>query len=582
MAERNESQGADEQYQPRSRRERRERETWTTRRGARAAREGNGSRVLGRHARPEATDNSTTAGQDGDTAYGRHSRRKQSILGRHAAAQSAAADPLASTEFPNANSRTGAAPRYTGSRVQPDRQSNVRPKPSPDPLPPTQPDPEPEPSPSSGWTDNEHTVDTTDWLDEETEQRDREIRQELAPVEAPPVEVASSKWLNSLKEEQAKDDSAPQTGIIDTMPLKLKGDIKNSYLGYSSLNNSATGNNNAANAQAAGGASGAGANTAQDEAEQRDSAPVDDPDATVVMKPIKRAPAVRKPVSRDTRSISLTQRVKKEDTAQMNAVPGDDIDPKYLAPPAQEEYEEPEEKGKKSKKKFDLSFREAREQGRVGQWAWSLVREVLVVAIIGLILAFVIKTFVVRGFYIPSGSMENTLQVDDRVFINAAGSYFSDPDRGDVVVFKDSQGWIPNKKQSNFFVDTLTFIGVLPDSSSNYLVKRVIGKPGDRVESDGQGKIRVNGTEITEPYLHPGSNPSDVPFSVEVPEGSYFVMGDHRDNSADSRYHIGDGRAFIKRGDIQGTVFIVALPLNHFGTVDNHSNVFSSVPSSGK
>ena len=227
----------------------------------------------------------------------------------------------------------------------------------------------------------------------------------------------------------------------------------------------------------------------------------------------------------------------------------------------------------------ELTYSQAQEEGRLGEWFWVQAREGGTVILYALVIAFLVKTFLLRGFYIPSGSMEQTLQVNDRVFINVAGSYFSEPKRGDVIVFKDSQGWIPStQKTSSPLKDALSFAGILPDTSSNFLVKRVIGTPGDVVESDGNGKVKVNGVEITEPYLYPGNPPSEVPFKVTVPAGKYFVMGDHRSNSADSRYHISDGTAFISKDDVQGNVFVVAWPLNHFGLLQDESSVFSSVP----
>lgn len=227
----------------------------------------------------------------------------------------------------------------------------------------------------------------------------------------------------------------------------------------------------------------------------------------------------------------------------------------------------------------ELTYSQAQEEGRLGEWFWVQAREGGTVILYALVIAFLVKTFLLRGFYIPSGSMEQTLQVNDRVFINVAGSYFSEPKRGDVIVFKDSQGWIPStQKTSSPLKDALSFAGILPDTSSNFLVKRVIGTPGDVVESDGTGKIKVNGVEITEPYLYPGNPPSEVPFKVTVPAGKYFVMGDHRSNSADSRYHISDGTAFISKDDVQGNVFVVAWPLNHFGLLQDQSSVFSSIP----
>lgn len=240
----------------------------------------------------------------------------------------------------------------------------------------------------------------------------------------------------------------------------------------------------------------------------------------------------------------------------------------------------PKERRKaKRAEQAELTYSQAQEEGRLGEWFWVQAREGGTVILYALVIAFLVKTFLLRGFYIPSGSMEQTLQVNDRVFINVAGSYFSEPKRGDVIVFKDSQGWIPStQKTSSPLKDALSFAGILPDTSSNFLVKRVIGTPGDVVESDGNGKIKVNGVEITEPYLYPGNNPSEVPFKVTVPAGKYFVMGDHRSNSADSRYHISDGTAFISKDDVQGNVFVVAWPLNHFGLLTDESSVFSSVP----
>ncbi|MBS6980461.1 MAG: signal peptidase I, partial [Rothia mucilaginosa] len=178
----------------------------------------------------------------------------------------------------------------------------------------------------------------------------------------------------------------------------------------------------------------------------------------------------------------------------------------------------PKERRKaKRAEQAELTYSQAQEEGRLGEWLWVQAREGGTVILYALVIAFLVKTFLLRGFYIPSGSMEQTLQVNDRVFINVAGSYFSEPKRGDVIVFKDSQGWIPStQKTSSPLKDALSFAGILPDTSSNFLVKRVIGTPGDVVESDGNGKIKVNGVEITEPYLYPGNPPSEMPFKVTV------------------------------------------------------------------
>lgn len=215
----------------------------------------------------------------------------------------------------------------------------------------------------------------------------------------------------------------------------------------------------------------------------------------------------------------------------------------------------------------------------------SQVKEFLLVLLYAVLIALVLKTFVLRGFYIPSGSMENTLQINDRVFVNVAGSMFGTAERGDVIVFKDSHNWVNQNEQqpANPVRTALSFVGILPDTSSNYLVKRVIGVGGDHVVCcSADGKITVNGEEITEPYLYPGANPSDIPFDVIVPENSYFVLGDHRNNSADSRYHIEDGTEFISDGDVEGEVFVVAWPLSNFTFMQGAEEVFANVPENSK
>lgn len=209
----------------------------------------------------------------------------------------------------------------------------------------------------------------------------------------------------------------------------------------------------------------------------------------------------------------------------------------------------------------------------------STLKEYGMIVLYAVLIAFLLKTFIIRGFYIPSSSMENTLQVNDRVFVNVAGSFFSEAERGDVVVFRDSQGWVPASTSSNPVRDVLSFVGVMPDSSSNYLVKRVIGVGGDHVVGTDDGRILVNGVELKETYLKSGVSPTDLPFDVIVPQNSYFVMGDNRSNSADSRYHIENGREFVAEADVVGEVFVIAWPLNHFTWISGESQVFEDVKS---
>ncbi len=130
----------------------------------------------------------------------------------------------------------------------------------------------------------------------------------------------------------------------------------------------------------------------------------------------------------------------------------------------------PKERRKaKRAEQAELTYSQAQEEGRLGEWLWVQAREGGTVILYALVIAFLVKTFLLRGFYIPSGSMEQTLQVNDRVFVNVAGSYFSEPKRGDVIVFKDSQGWIPSTQKTSSPLRTpcpsRVFCRILPRTS---------------------------------------------------------------------------------------------------------------------
>lgn len=176
----------------------------------------------------------------------------------------------------------------------------------------------------------------------------------------------------------------------------------------------------------------------------------------------------------------------------------------------------------------------------------SAVREIPLLVGVAVLIALVLKTFLVQAFVIPSGSMEQTIRIGDRVLVDKFTPWFgSKPQRGDVVVFHDPGGWLADeqtaKKHDPVVVkqvkEGLTFIGLLPSDNEKDLIKRVIGVGGDHVKCcDAQGRVTVNGVPLTEAdYLYPGNNPSSTPFDITVPKGRLWVMGDHRDNSADSR-----------------------------------------------
>lgn len=217
---------------------------------------------------------------------------------------------------------------------------------------------------------------------------------------------------------------------------------------------------------------------------------------------------------------------------------------------------------------------------------WRSVREFLIIIAIAVVASFVIKTFFFRAFYIPSGSMENTLQIKDRVFVNLMRPGIWDIDRGDIIVFTDTDDWLKDtafdtsNEEPNALQRGLIFLGLQPDPAEQHLIKRIIGLPGDRVECcDDGGMLKVNGTPIDEPYVHPGVAPSDFEFDVTVPQDSLWVMGDNRNRSADSRYHMdGAQQGFVPVDSVTGRAELRVWPLNAFGQVNNNRDVFKNVP----
>lgn len=201
----------------------------------------------------------------------------------------------------------------------------------------------------------------------------------------------------------------------------------------------------------------------------------------------------------------------------------------------------------------------------------SLLKELPILVVVALVVSLVIKTFLVQFFFIPSGSMENTLQIKDRVAVNKIPFISKNISRGDVVVFRDPNNWLPEivDVESNKYVAALktglVSVGVLPNPAKQYLVKRVIGVAGDHIVCCTKNeKLSVNGIEITEPYIYAGNKPSEMKFDVTVPEGKIWVMGDHRGASADSRYHQEDiNNGFVPLSRVTGRVVAVIWPFNH-------------------
>lgn len=196
-----------------------------------------------------------------------------------------------------------------------------------------------------------------------------------------------------------------------------------------------------------------------------------------------------------------------------------------------------------------------------------------------LVMAVIVKAFLVQAFYIPSGSMEPTLVEDDRLLVQKVSYWSDDADRGDIVVFDDPGSWLgpaQSRHPTNAVQSTLEVFGLFP--TGGHLIKRVVGVGGDRVVCcNDAGQVTVNGEALDEPYLLDEDLNRDQPFDIEVPADHLWVLGDNRGNSADSRAHLGDpGGGFIPEDNVVGKAWLRVWPLNRSGFI-NYSSTFDAL-----
>jgi signal peptidase I len=234
------------------------------------------------------------------------------------------------------------------------------------------------------------------------------------------------------------------------------------------------------------------------------------------------------------------------------------------------------------------------ERNRPGRGGWhrqragaekksSLLRELPVLLVVAFVLALAVKTFLVQAFFIPSGSMEQTLHgctgcTGDRVLVNKVPYWFGEPEPGDIVVFKGPDTWSPEisvEEPGNWVSGALLTVGravgVAPPSEDDF-VKRVVATAGQTVECcDTQGRVMVDGKPLDEPYIFEDKPAEQRGFgAVTVPEGRLWVMGDHRAASADSREHVSDqysGTVGVE--DVIGKAALIVWPVDRFALLDD-------------
>jgi len=201
----------------------------------------------------------------------------------------------------------------------------------------------------------------------------------------------------------------------------------------------------------------------------------------------------------------------------------------------------------------------------------------MLIVVAAIVLMLLIKAFVVQVYKIPSSSMEDTLLTGDRVLVNKLVYHFRGIDRGDIVVFSGEGSWgsttgapdpaPPRNPVLRVVDDVLADVGVY--STQTYYIKRVIGLPGDHVMCCENDKITVNGVPLDETsYLFPGASPSEEQFSIVVPPGRLWVMGDNRAISDDSRGHMFSGfpdKGTIPENEVAGRAFLIIWPPSQFG-----------------
>jgi signal peptidase I len=200
-------------------------------------------------------------------------------------------------------------------------------------------------------------------------------------------------------------------------------------------------------------------------------------------------------------------------------------------------------------------------EGSVFVQVARFVREIVIIVVVALVASALLRAFVVQAFFVPTGSMLPAIHLHDRILVSRIGGIH----RGEVVVFEDPGGWIPPSEQApppDTLHKVLEWVGVLPSTGHEHLVKRIVGLPGDHVVCCSRGELEINGKRVDESsFLYQGHHRADnVDFNVIVPAGHIFVLGDHRYVSGDSSRHLVGQSAFVPESLVTGRALAVVWP----------------------
>jgi len=235
-----------------------------------------------------------------------------------------------------------------------------------------------------------------------------------------------------------------------------------------------------------------------------------------------------------------------------------------------------------SARDLDLSADEHGRGRRSRRQRMPLWLDTLVTMVVALLIAVLVKTFLIQPFYIPSASMNPTLMQNDKILVSKLSPGVFDLHRGDVIVFEDPSDWIPGDATDDptprvRVMMLLSLVGLAPDPSQDHLVKRLIGTSGDHVVCESRGAaLQVNGVTLDEPYINPATPACQDAFDITVPEGKVWVMGDNRYASADSEVHGEDG--FVDESDITGRAEVIFWPASSWTRLDDGPASFADVP----